>query len=898
MSLCEGFAALSLPYFNTIVVQRSRAAGETSVKAPAALNVESLPEDQPSTVILRSVRGMIDSGWPGLLAALSFLIATNLSDELFGDILQSYQNIANVAGMVGLTTPRDAFLQSLAKFALPSRVVSSLDTYVEPSTPRSSSALQEGFSALAGTSSQAPGLSDRNMACLKVLIASALFLAGSLGESWYNIFEVLQNAEYVLTAKGLKSSGSKRSITSPVPVAATKSSSSGVASNVHADTSSAPKHTLLTDVDSDTLQRAIQRLFDSSKNMEDMAFHDFVSALCKLSLEMVGMQSESLVLAEGDSSEHIGSLSPSGSGPKELSHRRRVSGIHLPRTLVCFLDFRRSYLTQVQRTGDFSIKKLGSVSRSNIIRFTSRSPDIAWTPVTDHLLKVIRSNSTPHSIRLQASRCLDDILLIVPRSLGSSDDDKRRVQQLMLDVLGRQVAPDPVMGNTATIVDIRKMGLETLLQILQSAGHTLLIGWELIFEMLGGACDPLVNIPVSAHHSVASSPKASPRAGKTLSLASISLPDKGSAVLVRIAFQSLTLVCDSLSTLSPDHLRLCISTIGQFGRQADTNISLTAAGSLLWGVSDSIQTRRANTEEEDIYNSLWMLLLLEMLGLCTDVRFEVRTGAIQTLSRTLQLYGATLSNETWDECLWKVILPLLDSITEAMADAPASVFTSSESATALGLIPESGQAWDESKTLALQSMGSIFEDFLKQKIIHLDSFDKVWDAFLEHVQKSFMFDSPASCNAALRCLERALKTLHSSAKDFPQKVGIICGRTWTTCDDMGELVLRRNRPARPSQTEGSGKAPSFDQESLLAYVDTVKALRVLDKERAQSEWSLDRLSRLLTIFKGVYPFHLQERCLILYFSGVITYADSERYRIDVDDLTPVQVSNAAPSSIV
>ena len=34
---------------------------------------------------------------------------------------------------------------------------------------------------------------------------------------------------------------------------------------------------------------------------------------------------------------------------------------------------------------------------------------------------------------------------------------------------------------------------------------------------------------------------------------------------------------DFLAALSPEHLRLCISAFGPFGRQADTNISLTAA---------------------------------------------------------------------------------------------------------------------------------------------------------------------------------------------------------------------------------------------------------------------------------------------------------------------------------
>ena len=57
-----------------------------------------------------------------------------------------------------------------------------------------------------------------------------------------------------------------------------------------------------------------------------------------------------------------------------------------------------------------------------------------------------------------------------------------------------------------------------------------------------------------------------------------------------------------------------------------------------------------------------MFLLLEVSGLCVDERPEVRDGAIQTLFRTMQLYGATLSLQTWDEYIWKVVFLLIDSL--------------------------------------------------------------------------------------------------------------------------------------------------------------------------------------------------------------------------------------------
>jgi hypothetical protein len=100
------------------------------------------------------------------------------------------------------------------------------------------------------------------------------------------------------------------------------------------------RHPLLTDLDPDTLQNAIQRLFDASKNLEDGAFSYFVNALCKLSAEMVEMQSA----ASGAVSALGVSMEPDSSASHEdlvLSPRskRRVSGIHIPRTLVSHTFF-------------------------------------------------------------------------------------------------------------------------------------------------------------------------------------------------------------------------------------------------------------------------------------------------------------------------------------------------------------------------------------------------------------------------------------------------------------------------------------------------------------------------------------------------------------------------------
>ena len=92
---------------------------------------------------------------------------------------------------------------------------------------------------------------------------------------------------------------------------------------------------MLADLDSEALQAAIQRLFDASKNMDDKSFHDFVSSLCKLSAAMVGMQSESTEGFASQSVDTMDDLNNAMLSPiTENAHRRRVSGIHLPKTLV------------------------------------------------------------------------------------------------------------------------------------------------------------------------------------------------------------------------------------------------------------------------------------------------------------------------------------------------------------------------------------------------------------------------------------------------------------------------------------------------------------------------------------------------------------------------------------
>ncbi|CUA76100.1 Protein MON2 homolog [Rhizoctonia solani] len=842
VSLSDSLTASTLQQYTNIVLQRPRAAGEAIIRAPPALDLSTLPEADVDTQQLRSSYSMLESGWPGLLAALSFFITTNLSEELFADVLLSMQNLTNATGALGLTVPRDAFMTSLSRFAVPSKVVSSLESYVEPSTPRTPGVADSmGLTALSGGPATPPGLSDRNLACLKTFISITLFLAGSLGASWFDVIELLQNADYVLTAKGARSmsTAGKRSSMLGNPALGPKLRPSGAPPTIPtpSSTNSTPRHPLFVDLEPETILAAIERVFDASKSLEDSAFGDFIHALCKLSAAMVGMQSDTVQLETTDDPKSSSTMLQAVSSSDNLQ-RRRASGIHVTRTL---------------RTGDYGIAKLGVVALLNVHRLAYRDPEVAWNIIIKHLLSVIGKGAAPPGIRMQAAEVLDEILTVVPRNLSSAGELQSQVQNRVLNALSAQVTLE---GPSSTVVDIRKLGLDTLHTILQFSGHTLVTGWDTIFAMLGNVCKPIVlqntapGDEIVSIKSPVSSVPSTPRQFKPPPL-----QPKNSSVLVRIAFQSMTLMCDNLDVLSPEHLRLCISTLGLFGCQPDTNIALTAAESLLWSVSDSVQAKRSDPEKEEAYSQLWMFLLLELLGLCSDSRPEVRNGSIQTLFRTLQFYGATLSAETWNECMWKIVFPLMSALTAAVEQALAML--SPEIPLATNYSVPASKTWYETKTLAFQSIASILNDFLVTKIMHLEDYDRGWARFLEIVTDSVLVDDRTTSTAALRCLEKGLISMNKAEGEANEAADNSKEQTWAACHRIGSAIEQHTSPS----------GPAFTQECLQAFADVIKVLHA----SSSPHWNVGRFRRCLTILKSI-----------------IAYPSSPDYRPDIDGLTPVQ----------
>lgn len=266
-----------------------------------------------------------------------------------------------------------------------------------PGTPSVLSSVEAlGLSALAGAASfgtqhpqQSPGLSGRNLACLKVFVGVTEMLAGSLGRAWFDVLETLQSSAFVLTPKrpptapGRKGSqlaiipasptprrssfvpsGSTSSPSGPNGNASPLGSSTSYPSHARRTSSHSLQHvttqhqpSTLSEQEVDQVHASINHVFNATvAELSDEAFEHFLRALCRLSSEMMGLQP----LQSHQQQPHVsgGSVAPSDAGSISGSQagsttelnvvvegsptlggppmpmRRRASGMHLLKSNV------------------------------------------------------------------------------------------------------------------------------------------------------------------------------------------------------------------------------------------------------------------------------------------------------------------------------------------------------------------------------------------------------------------------------------------------------------------------------------------------------------------------------------------------------------------------------------
>ncbi|KAF9155979.1 hypothetical protein BG015_007775 [Linnemannia schmuckeri] len=810
------------------------------------------------------VTTMAESAWPGLLAAFSYFLGSNLDEELFHNVMRAYQNFTSVCGVLQLTIPRDAFLTSLCKNCLP---------VPHGGAPSGNSAVQD---------TSAPNITDKNMYCLRILLNVAQYLGGTLFDSWYLILETMQQAEHLLGIKLQRggASGQKKlagnfgSMTQP----STKSqsplqNSSGRTNNGAIDYAGLASGSSHQEADVLALLASFKQLFDLSTHLDLPSFRSFSRALCKL-----GAAGSGLPFNDGKGTTTTPFV-------KSLRH--------------------------INKSDDksFAIEKLRYVCLLNVDRIAAVDDgSTVWDISVGYLIDTANHPTPSARIRMQACDAISDIILAAmahaeQNSMARQEETQMRVMNNLRELIQNH-------GNS--LVEIQRMGLETLNKLLQTSGQSLSFGWGLIFEMIQGSIGT-TSSKAHVEDLLESSPTTASNETGSQATPAGALKPPG---LVRIAFPCLQLICtDFLSLLNASNLQLCIDTLAAFGYQTeDLNISLTSVG-LLWNISDFIQQSLRDTssspeasagansgEDESVeadeitllfpnpelsrknLSGLWMLLLFKISTLCSDTRPEVRNGAIQTLLRTIHINAASLDMAAWRQCMWKILLPLLDEVKTAscrkVEELPEPVNTG-----AFVMRNDSpSKQWDETHVLLYNGLAEVFQHFLLQ-LIRLHDYLEAWIFLMEHLETAALHSSPDVAIAALKGIQSMMRP--PAIKDEatgkgPKSLAIgeselrlarLWETAWSIWERIGSAIVGRDPVIGDKREDyksyGRTVTNNFTQETLTEYINVMHHLYPIIADK----FELKDLRAFLDVV------HL-----------VLIYDRSPVYRPDVDYLSPLQLS--------
>lgn len=501
-------------------------------KNPVPVNPLNL-EDHPLHEEVKICAGIVDECWPAVLATCSTFLYCSLDSDYYHGLVRSFQKFTHVAGLLRLSTPRDAFLTTLGKAAVPSNVLTASTTQAPPATPPletpSMFSNARGLLSVDSLVSQsdrgrkgsgdegAPSLNTRNLLCLRALLNLGIALGPTLDSAWVIILGTLQNADLVLFS-------STKSVRNAAGSSKSESQSAG--------------DSLLANFGTEikAVEIAASRLLESTIDFPNSAFLEVVNGLCQL-------------LGNDESKKSDGSA-PATPEVRRLSHsHRRISSINV------------APATQNQEDL-FALAKLGDVASINMDRLISNDPEASgWTILTSDLITAASSPTTASSVRLRAAEIHVRIVLeSATASLQLPDDPRSGVQLRLLEALNRALIPFQFESREMTVaiqtadIDVHKIILEGLKSLLEQCGETFISGWDIAFEIIGS---------VFVENSLAEHSKVSTR----------------SAQLIRSSFNSLQLICsDFLSSLPNSCFLILVNTLYRFCTQDDDlNISLTVS---------------------------------------------------------------------------------------------------------------------------------------------------------------------------------------------------------------------------------------------------------------------------------------------------------------------------------
>lgn len=744
---------------------------------------------------IKTTAKIIDACWPAVLATSSTFLYAALDGDYYHNLVRAFQKLTHVAGLLRLTTPRDAFLTTLGKAAVPVDVFNaaastaplspSPEDYQLPvpqsPTPRSPSVTDLKTTS---TDSQGGALNTRNLLCLRALLNLGIALGPTLDRtSWFIILETLQHAELIL---GISSKAVLKAFTP-----------SQNDEKIGAVGSDSLKGNFSNEVSA--VRVAAMKLFEGTQYYPDTSLKVFLAALLRLS----GATEDLKTPMEEQSATSLQVGQHSG----RLHQNKRSLSIALGRPRIHEDELK------------FVLWKMGELTKANAERLAVH-PDTEqiWDVIVANLVSVTRNNHASSALRFKSSEVLNDLIfdtIQLGNSLQSSERNEIQLRGFLAlkTLLSGLYGKEHRLSSTSRGGDfqIHELTLETLKSILEECGDSITAGWDLVFGLVSSVFET-EQIQFDEGNAAPS-----PSLRK--------LPDSEnthvrSARLVRTAYDCLQLVAtDFLALLPATCLLELVETFSYFTAQKeDFNISLATTTSF-WNISDFIRgqigdfdlegeigvassennlaemARAADTTVSK--NALWVLLLLKIVHVATDSRTEIRNSAIQTVIRILDHYGEQMPPYAWHLCLHRILLVMAESVQSRLS----SVVQSSENKK-----QNDEKAWVETAVLVTKGLSDLIANFF-DSMIQYPEFHISWSRLLQYLSIMLqinVLEVETSIFSSFAAVLSRVKNLQGLGQKALEEAWV----TWAT-----------NNPAAKER----GLEQS-NQKALSAFLDTYKQL--------------------------------------------------------------------------
>ncbi|KAK7942386.1 Protein MON2-like protein [Apiospora aurea] len=763
-------------------------------------------KDHPLHQEVQICAKMVDECWPAILATCSTFLYAALDSEYYHGLVRAFQKFAHVAGLLQLATPRDAFLTTLGKAAVPPNVFtaclgagSSKPMVSTPATEAPNGILGNARGLLSVENLVTPvgaagerqrqasidanavpqTLNTRNLLCLRALLNLGIALGPTLGSSWRIVLETMQQADFILFSTG--------EIAGRTPIA-TKSQDARAENEANS---------LLANFGTEVKQvkTAGTRLLESTVDFPNEPFLEVVNAICNL-----------LERQPDDASEPSSRPNSPPFPDPVASGAGRLANPNWP----------------------------ASAHAQHLHAVCGRPELSGWTRFTSELANMLSAAPASPQVRRRAADILVDLVLNAAKAAANLSDELRsQVQQRLLEALRDSLLPlqkeerASSITNYATDVDIHKVILEGLKSLLDDSGETLISGWDVAFEIIG-------SIFIKKRFADDTSRGADSQSTVVLTR---------SSKLIRSSFSSLQLISsDFLSSLPNSCFLILVDTLYKFCSQDDDlNIALTTV-TFFWVLSDflsgknkslpitdsligdadddSLAAKAADSQDPSSDAALWMLLLLRLTNVTADDRLELRNSATHTLLRIFDAYGDRLSPEGWAICIKSVIFRLLSSVETELGSVSEQEVEEKERA-----------EWHDTAVVVINGISGLLANYLDVLTVH-PTFNSYWQQLLGHFASLLDFQVLEINTATFKALTQILSQSQNGAKQNFNK---------TTIDLAWDLWARGIPVSK--QTD---KAEVLDnQNCLLAYVAALRDVYRL----IQSDLGLERVSRMLRLLR-------------------------------------------------